>query len=460
MNTFICGEKIEKFKVLAIGSVREKALALAEKMSEKLGKNVRTADTYTAGMRIVELDNTLLGYSAGAIEPSRDRLVLRGSYHSLDLVIGHFLSELSENTDFTDDEELDFADTPKIYTKKELEDVLSLVYNSNDMLIIGDEVNNNRRMPHTMLEPFFEATGRYPSIIGMDLGRCGLKLPTLADDMRRLLSQMVCELVEYAAKGGIITIACHFTNPAREMPDWSEDRGHIGGEDAWRELVTEGTETNARFKRELEADADMLAALRDNGVPIIWRPLHELNGGWFWFHPFDDDGALLPAFTIQNLWKYIHNYFTNERGLDNLLWEYSPNNRNDNKPEINYCYPGDEYVDMTGLDWYTDGGYEIDGAGKSYAGLMEHGKVTNIAEFGPQGSLMGETKAAQARLFTAEDVMKIVERMYSEGYKIGYLLTYAGKNSFIWLPKADEVMQSGKVLSLEDMPAVFERVRK
>ena len=241
------------------------------------------------------------------------------------------------------------------------------------------------------------------------------------------------------------------------MPDWSEDRGHIGGEDAWRELVTEGTEINKVFKSELALDAEFLAAFRDAGVPIIWRPFHEMNGGWFWFHPFDN-GKLLDASVFVEMWKYVYNYFTDECGLDNLLWEYSPNNMNGGT-DVMYCYPGDEYVDLVGLDWYTAGGYEVDGSGKSYEKIMETGKIASLAEIGINESLKAENIEEQKRLFTAQDLIGLAETMMREDYMIAYFMTYNAYHSLAYLPGGDEAMKSELVLDLSEMKALFESVR-
>ncbi len=35
--------------------------------------------------------------------------------------------------------------------------------------------------------------------------------------------------------------------------------------------------------RDIDAIASLLKRLQDHGVTVLWRPLHEAAGGWFWW---------------------------------------------------------------------------------------------------------------------------------------------------------------------------------
>lgn len=462
------GFPLSAVKVIANGANKEWGLKFCRTVAKLTGEYVEFAEKEALYGGNVFFDATEMMYSKGSVKVERGNLFFRGSYHSLPIIIEKYLEKVlsaeGDEIEITLCEEYDLCDTPKLYTKDELMKVLEYVYETPDLLIVGDEVNNNRRMPSSMLPEYFKASGTYPSIMGMDLGRCGLRLPTLPDSERHLLSRCVCEIVDYVAQGGIITFGSHFTNPhkdyERSAASGNQDRGYLGGADAWRDLVTDGTEINKPFKRELTLDADFLCALRDNGVPVIWRPLHEMNGGWFWFSPIQGDEFGVVENAIPDLWKYIYNYFT-ERGLDNLIWEYSPNNSGsaEGPKDVLFSYPGDEYVDLVGLDWYTGGDYEIGNDAKSYERLMTLGKVTSLCEFGPGGGLQGATSSAQDKLFSCKHFEEIMDRMYADGYKMAYVMSYAGKTSFIWWPHSDEFMTSERVVDLSRMPALFEKIR-
>lgn len=106
---------------------------------------------------------------------------------------------------------------------------------------------------------------------------------------------------------------------------------------------TPGTDEYDDFWFELDRKADQLVKLRDAHVPVIWRPFHELNGGWFWW------GMEGPE-QFKRLWTTMYNYFVVDRGLNNLIWVLCYTS--DANPA---WYPGDEYVDIVGCDTY-DGG--------------------------------------------------------------------------------------------------------
>ncbi|MES1168400.1 MAG: glycosyl hydrolase, partial [Oleiharenicola lentus] len=145
--------------------------------------------------------------------------------------------------------------------------------------------------------------------------------------------------------------------------------------------------THDRWMKSLDAVAAGLQELQSLGVIVIWRPLHEMNGGWFWW------GAQ-PGADYIAVWRHMFDYFTHEKKLHNLIWSFGPN-RGD-KPDAtrdtghlpanlaaNY-YPGDAYVDLTGLDAYTD---DIDPEHiQGFADLVALGKPTGFTEFGPHGA--------------------------------------------------------------------------
>lgn len=133
---------------------------------------------------------------------------------------------------------------------------------------------------------------------------------------------------------------------------WSFD-----GDSAWRgkrstpvdvdAMVTEGTATHQQAITELAEIADTLQILEDADVPVLFRPLHEIDGGWFWWTDKDD-----PTNTAA-LWKMIYHYLTDERGLDNLIWVYSAGVGNKTVDYRKLFYPGADYVDISGIDIYN-----------------------------------------------------------------------------------------------------------
>jgi mannan endo-1,4-beta-mannosidase len=126
----------------------------------------------------------------------------------------------------------------------------------------------------------------------------------------------------------------------------------FNGESAWKDqrtnqvnvaaVITAGTPEHTEAMAELAKVADALRYLDDHDVPVLWRPLHELSGGWFWWTDLDH-----PENTAA-LYRMIYNYFTVDRQLNNLLWVWNTGGNIDAR-----FYPGDQFVDIIGDDIYN-----------------------------------------------------------------------------------------------------------
>ena len=103
---------------------------------------------------------------------------------------------------------------------------------------------------------------------------------------------------------------------------------------------TESDEYKA-IVRDMEIVADSLLTLQKEGIALIWRPLHEASGAWFWW---GTDGAE-PCVA---LYKLMFDTFVNKKGLHNLIWVWTT----DEATDALDWYPGDEYVDIVGRDYY------------------------------------------------------------------------------------------------------------
>lgn len=106
--------------------------------------------------------------------------------------------------------------------------------------------------------------------------------------------------------------------------------------------VTEDTEENLALLRDLEIISEELLDLQKRGIPILWRPFHEAMGAWFWWGNFGPE-------TLKKLWKIQFDYFK-QKELNNLIWIYTADAEERNLE----WYPGDDMVDIIGIDIYPD----------------------------------------------------------------------------------------------------------
>lgn len=108
--------------------------------------------------------------------------------------------------------------------------------------------------------------------------------------------------------------------------------------DVQKALADPNSTDYALLLRDMDAIAVQLQKFSNAKVPVLWRPLHEGEGGWFWW------GAKGPD-AYKKLWRLLHDRLTNVHHLHNLIWVYSSGV----KPE---WYPGDDVVDIVGIDEY------------------------------------------------------------------------------------------------------------
>ncbi len=211
------------------------------------------------------------------------------------------------------------------------------------------------------VEKIQRATGQWPAMIGLDY--CGWELGEAAihvDPVNQLARA-------YWREGGLVTISWHAPNPSKPNGGGLKERGM-----QLADLLVAGP-TRDRWLQSLDRVAAGLQELQAAGVVVIWRPFHEMNGGWFWW------GAQEPADFIA-AWRQMFDYFTHTKQLHNLIWSYGPNH---GKRTAEY-YAGGAYVDLVGVDAYTD---NIDPEHiRGYAEVAALGKPVGFTEYGPHAA--------------------------------------------------------------------------
>ncbi|MFT3752480.1 MAG: glycosyl hydrolase [Paludibacter sp.] len=151
-----------------------------------------------------------------------------------------------------------------------------------------------------------------------------------------------------------------YNDPFTLGQDWWNNNGVVGFSWHWRDPLTKSgsfstsettfdvlkaTDTNSAEYKAMIADIDVIAGylkpFKNADIPVIWRPLHEAEGGWFWW------GAK-GAEPCKALWRLMFDRLVNYHGLNNLLWVWTTSA----SPNAAAWYPGDEYVDILGMDIY------------------------------------------------------------------------------------------------------------
>ncbi|MFO1447846.1 MAG: glycosyl hydrolase [Opitutaceae bacterium] len=252
------------------------------------------------------------------------------------------------------------------------------------------------RVSDYLIEKTHGLTQKYPAFICVDYGNfmATRELDTAAANAVAL---------EYAKAGGLVSVSVHVYNPARpiaelsvkDRPKRKEKNPKYPHEDPKNEFVyidlpkeasndfdglfdyrmrVGGVGVQDLWYEQIAQVATGLKVLQNAGIVVLFRPFHEMNGDWFWW------GKHEPA-KFKAAWRILHRKLTSEHQLHNLLWVYGPNNGTDTSK----YYPGNHWVDLIGLDVYTDyvqptaNGVGFDG----YDELAQIEKPFGFTEFGP-----------------------------------------------------------------------------
>ena len=188
------------------------------------------------------------------------------------------------------------------------------------------ELGVARAGPRIELDYIERVTGRQPALLGLDY---------IEPRDNKAVNERA---TAWHRSGGIVTLCWHWGAP---------DIG-TGYENSKKDFdlvaaLRPGTPQNVALHRDLATIGDLLAVLRDRQVPVLWRPLHEFSGDWFWW------GKHGPV-AFKALWALMYDEFTHRRGLDNLIWVLGWAGQNVDPA----WYPGREQVDVAGADIYVD----------------------------------------------------------------------------------------------------------
>jgi mannan endo-1,4-beta-mannosidase len=245
-------------------------------------------------------------------------------------------------------------------TRAVLDYVQHLSGNKDKRVLSGQFLNFAPNATLALPEAIHAASGKWPAYIGVDYMNFAKKGVDFEAANR--------VAIEYWKQGGLVQLNVHLPDPTNPDGGGLNDKGVD-----ITSLLKDGTPENVAWLHELDAIAAGLRQLDDAGVVVLWRPFHEMSGGWFWW------GAKPPADFVA-LWRHMFGYFTKTKGLHNLIWIYSPNMGG----RAGDFYPGDDYADMVGLDAYTD---FIDSDHiKGFASLLKTGKPVGFGEYGPHGA--------------------------------------------------------------------------
>jgi mannan endo-1,4-beta-mannosidase len=220
------------------------------------------------------------------------------------------------------------------------------------------------------------AAGKLPALMGVDFMH-STGLNSEQDWYKGYTNATLALAEEIFRKGGIPTYTWHWKDPSKAVetfyspssgntPSTTFDLAKACADSTCAAWNTASPEYLA-IVRDLDLTAANLKILAGKGVPVIWRPLHEASGRWFWW------GYKGPK-ACKALYRLMYDRFTGMHGLDNLIWSWVT----DEASDAGDWYPGDAYVDIVGRDYYY------------YPRIANHGSL--VASFEKVKDLFGGTK--------------------------------------------------------------------
>jgi hypothetical protein len=261
------------------------------------------------------------------------------------------------------------ADTPITpHASPEVHSVLAYLSGVYGRKIISGQQENWRSTDNSSFEQEYlkDKTGKLPGLVAMDL--TGYSSRSTWKDPNHSLALHARDCFE---NQHVLVSFCWHWRPPLGNPSFS-------ARDATFDItraVTPGTPEYEAVLTDMDLIAAELTVLRDAHVPVLWRPLHEANGRWFWW------GMHGPE-PFKQLWRMMYEQLAIKHQLTNLIWVYSPGAETD----LAAWYPGDAYVDIIGQDLYPmDGNHGVArdifdelnvlGGGRKLIALAENGPV-------------------------------------------------------------------------------------
>lgn len=187
-----------------------------------------------------------------------------------------------------------------------------------------------------------EVVRDYPAVYGWDIA--GLE----KDDANNIDGVPFDKIKQYIKeaneRGGISTISWHFDNPATGKNAWDNTPNSL-------KTILPGEKNHEKFTSWLDKAANFFLSLKDKkgkNIPILFRPYHELTGGWFWW----GKGNGTPE-EFKAAWKFTFEYLQ-KKGIHNLIYVYNTSSFS-SKEDYLANYPGDNYVDILSFDSYQNG---------------------------------------------------------------------------------------------------------
>lgn len=252
----------------------------------------------------------------------------------------------------------------------------------------------------------YQKTGQWPGLVGSDdfvQKPSKALLPTPPVPTSAQIDALTRNFLDQWGAGGLVTFTWLIDNPWHRLGtgEFCKNVPSPCVPGALADLTRDDNPAGRYFKAEMDSTAGILEKLQAAGMIVIFRPFPEQNGSWFWWGAQTEGSPTQAEFSA--LWRFTHHYFTETKKLKNLLWVFAPSSSEKGlklfptsygviQPAPHY-YPGDQYVDLTGLSYY-DNKISL----PTYPEMIALGKPFGLTEYGPLRPASGKNFDFDAKI--------------------------------------------------------------
>jgi mannan endo-1,4-beta-mannosidase len=193
------------------------------------------------------------------------------------------------------------------------------------------------------VQSLYTQTGKWPGLLSMQYEGADQIIGPL-----QVIQVNACA-TNWAASGGLVLIKFQPFDPwtlAIQSPSGGLHVDLVGLLNPAADHPANLT-ANAIWLDWLDQIATGIDQLQQAGVVVLWRPLSEMNNTSHWHSRQPRDAWI-------SVWRHMHDYFSNTRGLKNLIWVYEGDGFAHGNVPADYYYPGDDVVDLMGHNLYDD----------------------------------------------------------------------------------------------------------
>ncbi len=201
---------------------------------------------------------------------------------------------------------------------------------------------------NTETDALFLGTGKYPAVRTFDfiydsMSYCHKNPPAKDVDLA----------IDWSNNGGLVAFDWHWYAPYNGCAFYTNDTlfklsNAVTDEDialldlAEIEALCDSGKISIeayRLVEDIDNISSLMQIMQSENVTVMWRPLHEASGGWFWWGASGVD-------SYKWLWKLMYERMTNYHKLNNLIWVWNGQDKE--------WYPGDQYCDIAAIDIYNN----------------------------------------------------------------------------------------------------------